>query len=113
MACVHPRVPSIVFAAEADKVEDEDEDEDDGEEGDDDAFNWVFVALMSDGTLRQYTNEMMDEELCAAAYVLALYYALRVELAPLTSPAHRSFTFWQRTPQAWVSGAGRVPGGPS
>ena len=27
------------------------------------AFNWVFVALMSDGTLRQYANELMSEEL--------------------------------------------------
>jgi len=62
-------------AAEADKVEDEDEDEDDGEEGDDDAFNWVFVALMSDGTLRQYTNEMMDEELAR----LKLGYLVQAE----------------------------------
>jgi len=43
---------------EAAPEEEEEEDEDEEE----DSFNWVFVALMSDGTLRQYTNELMDEE---------------------------------------------------
>jgi len=40
-----------------------DEEEDDEDEDEEDTFNWVFVALMSDGTLRQFTNEMMDEEI--------------------------------------------------
>ena len=50
-----------LVALESEKA-DPDVDEDD-DEGDDEVFNWVFVVLMSDGTLRQYTNEMMDEEL--------------------------------------------------
>jgi len=41
-------------------ADEEEEDDDDDEE---ESFNWVFVALMSDGTLRQFTTEMMDEEL--------------------------------------------------
>ena len=28
------------------------------EEEEEETFNWVFVALMSDGTLRQYANEV-------------------------------------------------------
>ena len=45
------------------KAEEPEEEEDDDEDDEDaDAFSWVFVAFMSDGTLQQYTNEMMDEE---------------------------------------------------
>jgi len=45
---------------EEEKADDDDDDDDDDDEAE--AFNWVFVALMSDGTLRQFTNELMDEE---------------------------------------------------
>jgi len=41
----------------------DDDDEEDDDDDDEESFNWVFVALMSDGTLRQFTTEMMDEEL--------------------------------------------------
>jgi len=61
-------------AAEPEKEEEPDEGEE-GEEGDEEAFNWVFVALMSDGTLRQFTNEMMDEELAR----LKLGYLVQAE----------------------------------
>ena len=61
----------VACTAEPEKNEEGEEDDDDEEEGDDEAFNWVFVALMSDGTLRQYTNEMMDEELCAELHCIA------------------------------------------
>jgi len=38
----------------------EDDDDDDDDEA---AFTWVYMALMSDGTLRQYENESMTTEL--------------------------------------------------
>ena len=47
---------------------------------DEEAFIWVFVALMSDRTLRLFTNEMMDEELAR----LKLGYLVQVEF--LDSP---------------------------
>jgi len=54
----------------------EDEEEDEGEEDEEDeAFNWVFIALMSDGTLRQYANEMMSDELAR----LKLGYLVQAE----------------------------------
>jgi len=68
------KTPSAA-SAEPEKNEEGEEDDDDEEEGDDEAFNWVFVALMSDGTLRQYTNEMMDEELAR----LKLGYLVQAE----------------------------------
>jgi hypothetical protein len=44
--------------------DDKDDDEDEGEEDEEEeTFNWVFIALMSDGTLRQYANELMSEEI--------------------------------------------------
>jgi hypothetical protein len=43
--------------------EEEEDDEDEGEEEEEEVFNWVFIALMSDGTLRQYSNELMSDEL--------------------------------------------------
>eukprot|EP00325_Prymnesiales_sp_UTEX-LB-985_P020714 CAMPEP_0174733188 /NCGR_PEP_ID=MMETSP1094-20130205/60818_1 /TAXON_ID=156173 /ORGANISM="Chrysochromulina brevifilum, Strain UTEX LB 985" /LENGTH=1727 /DNA_ID=CAMNT_0015935811 /DNA_START=13 /DNA_END=5196 /DNA_ORIENTATION=+ len=64
----------------SEKEGDEGDEGEEGEEGDDEAFNWVFVALMSDGTLRQFTNEMMDEELAR----LKLGYLVQVEF--LESP---------------------------
>ena len=41
----------------------EEEDEDDEDEEEEDAFTWVYVALMSDHTLRQFENESMNTEL--------------------------------------------------
>ena len=46
---------------EAPAKDEDDEEEDDDDEEEEEAFNWVFVALMSDGTLRQYSNELMDD----------------------------------------------------
>merc|ERR1711998_596044 len=47
------------------------------------AFSWVFVALMSDRTLRLFTNEMMDEEFGR----LKLDHDAPLEVvAPLESP---------------------------
>jgi len=47
------------------KQEEEDDEEDDNEDDEDEkeAFKWVFVALMNDGTLRQYADEQMKEEI--------------------------------------------------
>jgi len=59
----------------SEKEAEEGDEGEEGEEGDDETFNWVFVALMSDGTLRQFTNEMMDEELAR----LKLGYLVQVE----------------------------------
>ena len=39
------------------------EEEEGEEEEDDDSFTWVYVALMSDHTLRQFENESMNAEL--------------------------------------------------
>jgi len=55
-------------AAEAEKAAEaaapaEEEDEDDEDEEEEDAFTWVYVALMSDHTLRQFENESMNTEL--------------------------------------------------
>ena len=61
-------------AEAAEKKDDEDEDEDDSDDAEE-AFNWVFVALMSDGTLRQFTNELMDEEVAR----LQLGYLVQAE----------------------------------
>ena len=47
--------------AEAEAPADEEEEGSDDEE--DDAFTWVYVALMSDHTLRQFENESMNTEL--------------------------------------------------
>jgi len=41
----------------------EPEEEEDAEEDDEAGFNWVYVALMSDHTLRQYEDESMGTEL--------------------------------------------------
>ena len=38
-------------------------DEDEGDDDEDQVFTWVFVALMSDHTLRQFENESMTTEL--------------------------------------------------
>jgi len=59
----------------SEKQDDDGGDDEEGEEGDDESFQWVFVALMSDGTLRQFTNEMMDEELAR----LKLGYLVQAE----------------------------------
>jgi hypothetical protein len=40
-----------------------DGDDDDDDDDDDELFNWVYVALMSDHTLRQFENEDMSTEL--------------------------------------------------
>ena len=63
---------------EDDGENENDDDEEEEEEGDDDSFNWVFVALMSDGTLRQYTNEMMDEELYVANTFPVFHFELSI-----------------------------------
>ena len=55
--------PPPVAAAAPPPPEKDDEEEGEEEEEEEEAFNWVFVAMLSDGTLRQYTNEMMDEEI--------------------------------------------------
>ena len=61
--------------AEELKKDEDDEDEDDDDADEEEGFNWVFVALMSDGTLRQFTNEQMDEEICR----LKLGYLVQAE----------------------------------
>jgi len=51
-------------AAAASPSKDDEEEEEEGEEDEEEeTFNWVFVALMSDGTLRQYANELMNDEI--------------------------------------------------
>jgi len=47
-------------AAEANNAPEDDDEEEDEE---DDTFTWVYVALMSDHTLRQFENESMTAEL--------------------------------------------------
>ena len=52
-----------VTAAKPAAADDDDEEEGEEEDEEEETFNWVFIALMSDGTLRQYANELMSEEL--------------------------------------------------
>jgi hypothetical protein len=61
-------------AGGADKKDDE-EEEDDEDDEEEETFNWVFIAFMSDGTLRQYANELMSEELAR----LKLGYLVQAE----------------------------------
>ena len=49
-------------AAAASHAKDDDDEDDDDDDDEEETFNWVFIALMSDGTLRQYANELMSDE---------------------------------------------------
>jgi hypothetical protein len=50
-------------AGESDKTDDKGDEEEDEDEEEEDTFTWVYVALMSDHTLRQFENESMNTEL--------------------------------------------------
>jgi len=50
-------------ASTPEKADAGDEEDEDEEEEDEDTFTWVYVALMSDHTLRQFENESMNTEL--------------------------------------------------
>ena len=67
----HPPTPShlpspsfqVQSPTPASPGKDDDDEDDDDEDDEEETFNWVFVALMSDGTLRQYANELMSDEI--------------------------------------------------
>ena len=52
------KAPEVVAVTPAAKPADDDEEEGEEEDEEEETFNWVFIALMSDGTLRQYATQL-------------------------------------------------------